>query len=289
MLKAIVLQNMSLLKNIGEFNGVKLSVLQLHLSDVQTGGNKLFKLKYNLEDARLKGHDTLLTFGGAYSNHIAATAAAGKRAEFKTIGIIRGEKISPLNKTLKRAADNGMHLQFVSREQYRQKEEPLFIESLKARHGNFYLLTEGGSNELAVKGCKEIVSQIGIDFDYIVCPTATGATLTGIALSLLPSQQAVGICVLNNKVQIENFVNGYIKKNEQQQPEIIADYTFNGYAKSNDALNQFVKTFTDSFKIRIEPIYTGKMFYGLFDLIGKNYFKAGSHVIAVHTGGLQYL
>jgi 1-aminocyclopropane-1-carboxylate deaminase len=273
---------------ISGFSDFKLKVLRLDLIDTYYGGNKFFKLKYNLEEAKQRGDDTLFTFGGTYSNHIAATAAVGKKEGFKTIGIIRGDKVLPLNKTLQFATDNEMQLEFISREEYRNKTSETFLNSLQKKYGKFYLLPEGGSNKLAVEGCKEIIDLIDVDFDYIVCPTATGATLTGIASALKLHQTAIGICVLKNEKEIKDFVTVNISK-EKKLPEIISDYHFNGYAKTNGELITFVNNFKLGYQVNIEPIYTGKMFYGLFDLVNKNYFKKGSTVISIHTGGLQYL
>lgn len=270
-------------------NNVELYVLRIDLIDPFYGGNKYFKLKYNLTEAKKQNINTLLTFGGAFSNHIAAVAASGKKEGFKTIGIIRGEKVLPLNNTLKFAIDNEMRLEFVSREQYRIKEDAGFVNSLRNKFGDFYLLPEGGSNDLAVKGCSEITDLIEDDFNYILCPTATGATLAGIASVLKPRQKVFGICVLNNDLQIKEFVNKFIAEDDKRFPDIISDYTFGGYAKSNLQLNDFVKSFSEKYQIPIEPIYTGKMFYAINDLIEKNYFKPDSKIIAVHTGGLQYL
>ncbi|MBK7854615.1 MAG: pyridoxal-phosphate dependent enzyme [Bacteroidetes bacterium] len=268
---------------------VELYILRIDLIDTFYGGNKYFKLKYNITEAKNQNKNTLLTFGGAFSNHIVAVAASGKKEGFRTIGIIRGEKILPLNKILQFASENGMQLEFIARQQYRTKENAEFINDLKKRFGDFYLLPEGGSNDLAVKGCSEIINLIEGDFDYIVCATATGATLSGIASVIKPPQKAIGICVLNNELQIKEFVKKFIAEDDKRFPEIITGYTFGGYAKSNLELNDFVKSFIEKYQIPSEPIYTGKMLYAIIDLMEKNYFKPDSKIIAVHTGGLQYL
>lgn len=266
--------------------GIKLFVLRLDLLHPITGGNKLFKLKYNLQKAQEENHDTLLTFGGAFSNHIGATALAGKENGFKTIGIIRGEKILPLNKTLQFAKDCGMHLEFISREAYRKKETPEFIQSLIQQFNHFYLIPEGGSNELAIKGCAEIANCIDIPFDYICCAVGTGTTLQGITSSLKQNQTAIGIPVSNDKSLMQKLPPDSYR---DASCFLFSDYAFGGYAKTTTELNDFVKNFNLSVGIQIEPIYTGKLFFGIYDLIKKNYFQQGSTVVVIHTGGLQYL
>ncbi len=260
---------------------IKLFVLRLDLIHPITGGNKLFKLKYNLLKAKEENYDTLLTFGGAFSNHIAATAMAGKENGFKTTGIIRGEKILPLNKTLQFAADCGMQLKFISREEYRKKDTPEFIHSLIQQFKKFYLIPEGGSNKLGVKGCKEIVDAIDLDFDYVCCAVGTGTTLKGIASSLKSHQKVIGISVMQDESLVTQLQTANCK--------LFSNYHFGGYAKTSVELNNFVFNFNHQTGITIEPIYTGKMFYGLYDLIQKNHFNSGSAILAVHTGGLQYL
>lgn len=266
---------------------IKLYVLRLDLIHRVVGGNKLFKLKYNLQKAREEKCDTLLTFGGAFSNHIAATALAGKENRFKTIGIIRGEKILPLNKTLQFAQDCGMQLEFVSREVYRElRNNPESLMSiinskLQTVNRKLYFLPEGGSNELAEKGCAEIVNEITIPFDYVCCAVGTGTTVKGIASALNPHQKAIGIPAVNDL----SLFNSLQTVNCQLQ----TDYTFGGYAKTTVELNDFVKKFNSENSFLIEPIYTGKLFYAVLDLIEKGFFEKGKTIVAVHTGGLQYL
>jgi 1-aminocyclopropane-1-carboxylate deaminase len=163
---------------------VHVHVLRLDLFQHEIEGNKYFKLKYNLEQARLGNHSTLLSFGGAYSNHINALAIAGKIYGFKTIGIIRGDELEiKRNKTLQKANENGMHLHFIDRELYRNKKNKDFIEKLRKQFGEFYLIPEGGSNAIAVKGCKEIIELIPFHANVICCAVGTGGTIAGIHIS----------------------------------------------------------------------------------------------------------
>lgn len=249
-------------------------------------GNKYRKLKYNIKEAKRQSLTTLLTFGGAYSNHIAATAYVGKEYNFKTIGIIRGEELAAkweANPTLKLAQKYGMHFHFVSRKIYREKETPNFLHKLQKEHGLFYLIPEGGTNELAVKGCREILKDTDTNFDIICACVGTGGTLAGLINSAKPNQTVIGFPVLKG-----DFLKNDIRKfalNENW--ELIHNYHFGGYAKFTVALVNFVNDFKVKTGIPLEPIYTGKLFYGLLDLITKDYFKRGTRILAIHSGGLQ--
>ena len=237
---------------------------------------------------------TLLTFGGAWSNHIYATAAAGARYGFNTIGIIRGERHEPLNPTLRFATDCGMRLEYIDRETYRHKTSPEFIEQLKLRHGRFYLLPEGGSNELALRGCAEIVADIAVDtdrpFDVITVACGTGATLAGLASALGHGQRAIGYAVLKGADFLRRDVAVMLAAaGSAGTPDwrIETGYHCGGYARTQPALMDFIHWFDDEFGIELDAVYTGKMFYGLFDQIHNGVFEKGSRIIALHTGGLQ--
>ena len=271
-------------------------MLRLDLFHPEIGGNKYFKLKYNLEQARLCWHSTLLSFGGAYSNHIAALANAGKIYGFKTIGIIRGDELEiKSNKTLKQASENGMHLHFIDREMYRKKKDSDFIENLRKQFGDFYLIPEGGSNAFAIKGCKEIIELIPFHADVICCAVGTGGTIAGMHLSSDYNQHIIGIPVLKNATFLYNDIKLLQQQysmqtvNEDQigKLELIFDYHFGGYAKSTSELEQFQFEFQNEFNISLDKIYTSKLFYAIFDLIKKDFFQARKKIIIVHTGGLQ--
>ncbi|MCW8910143.1 MAG: pyridoxal-phosphate dependent enzyme [Gammaproteobacteria bacterium] len=255
-------------------------------------GNKWRKLKYNLIAARSKKFDTLLTFGGAFSNHIHATAAAGHYLNFKTIGIIRGEETLPLNPTLQDAINWGMELNYISRSQYREKSSAEFIEQLKHKHGNFFLIPEGGSSSYALKGCEEIIKELDEDYDYVCAACGTGATLAGIISGLNNKSKTLGFPILKAGTYIEQEVNNFLKKNNRTNLnnwKIEKNYHFGGYAKTTGELISFIIDFHEKHNIRLDPVYTAKMFYGLFDLIEKDYFKPETRIIAIHTGGLQGL
>jgi 1-aminocyclopropane-1-carboxylate deaminase len=257
----------------------------------EIAGNKWWKLKYNLEKARREGFDTILTFGGAYSNHIAATAAAGKIFGFKTIGIIRGEKDSLANPTLLAAKGNGMELSFVSREQYRRKADSDFLKSLELKYGKIYLIPEGGKNSLGVKGCMEIIKDINIKYDYICCGCGTGTTLAGIVLSKPKGVQALGFSSLKGGGFLQGDVQELIKEQDAELQEvdfkIITDYHFGGYGKVTAELIDYVKGFKADTGITLDLIYTGKMLFGIKDLLEKGFFSPYSSILIIHSGGIQ--
>ncbi|WP_228479102.1 1-aminocyclopropane-1-carboxylate deaminase/D-cysteine desulfhydrase [Flavobacterium soyangense] len=249
-------------------------------------GNKFRKLKYNLIQAKKENQKTLITFGGAFSNHIAALAYSGKEQGFKTIGIIRGDELESKineNPTLKFAQECGMQFKFVTREDYRRKTEPEFIENLTQEFGNFYLIPEGGTNEFAVKGCEEILSEEDAEFDFICCAVGTGGTISGIINSILPHQKVLGFPALKG-----DFLNEEIRKFARKENwELITDYHFGGYGKVNPELIAFINQFYAENSIPLDPIYTAKMVFGLMDLIKKNYFPENSKILIIHTGGIQ--
>ncbi|RIV70502.1 1-aminocyclopropane-1-carboxylate deaminase/D-cysteine desulfhydrase [Flagellimonas aequoris] len=249
-------------------------------------GNKYRKLKYNLEEAKKKGHSTLLTFGGAFSNHIGAVACAGKEFGFKTIGVIRGEELQDQwqhNPTLALAHDQGMRFHFVSREDYRQKEEESFLQSLKKTFGDFYPLPEGGTNDLAIKGCTEILTESDAEFDVICSAVGTGGTVAGLINASQKHQKVLGFTALKG-----DFLNGSISRfacNDRWQ--LVTDYHFGGYAKVTGELIHFINDFKNKTGIPLDPIYTGKMLFGIFDLVNQEVFPRNTQILAIHTGGLQ--
>lgn len=264
--------------------GVSLYVLRLDALDYYAGGNKFFKLKYNLEEARRQGHKKLLTFGGAWSNHLAAVAVvAGQQLE--VIAVVRGEEPKEYSDTLRFCKEKGVRLHFVSREEYRRKNEPGFIEELRKKFGNFYLLPEGGSNELAAKGCREILEHINIDFDYACCPVGSGGTIAGIASGLKPHQKALGFTAVKGGEYLSSIIHTLAP--EASNFKLATDYHFGGFAKVTLELRAFKKQFETENGFELDYIYTSKMFYGIFDLLQKGFFTPGSKIVAIHTGGLQ--
>ncbi|MBO0330403.1 1-aminocyclopropane-1-carboxylate deaminase/D-cysteine desulfhydrase [[Muricauda] lutisoli] len=249
-------------------------------------GNKYRKLKYNLLEAKKQGKDTLLTFGGAFSNHIAAAAFAGHEGGIKTIGVIRGEELADKwqdNPTLKLAHEDGMRFHFVSRSDYRLKNEPSFIQKLKEAFGDVYVLPEGGTNALAVKGCSEILTEEDATFDYICSAVGTGGTVAGLINAAQSHQTVLGFPALKG-----NFLIEEIRTFTQNKGwKLVTDYHFGGYAKVDQQLIAFINLFKSETGIALDPIYTGKMLFGIFDLIKQDFFEPGTQILAIHTGGLQ--
>lgn len=272
--------------------GVKLLIKREYLNNQYFSGNKWHKLKYNLKEAKKNGFDTLLTFGGAYSNHIYATAAAGKIFGFKTIGVIRGEEHLPLNPTLSFAGKCGMKFYYLDRKSYRQKYNVELLKNLRKMFDEFYLVPEGGTNELAVNGVEEFVSKINIHYDHICCPCGTGGTLAGIIKGINKEKRALGFSVLKGGNFLIKNVENLIGENESAKSKnwnINLDYHFGGYAKMNSRLIDFIDRFEKENNIPLEPVYSGKMFYGIYDLVLKGHFEKGETILAIHTGGLQGL
>lgn len=268
-------------------NNIELFIKREDLLHPIISGNKFRKLKYNIQEAKRLGHSTLLTFGGAFSNHILAVAGAGAEFGFKTIGIIRGEELESKiheNPTLAKAQELGMQFHFVSRTAYRDKESSSFISFLSEKFGNFYLVPEGGTNSFAIKGCEEILTASDKSFfTHITCAVGTGGTISGIINSSIEKQQIIGFSSLKGAFLsdvIRNFVN-------KTNWNIIEDYHFGGYGKINDELVSFLNLFYNHTSIPLDPVYTGKMVFGVMDLINKGYFLPNSKILMIHTGGLQ--
>lgn len=269
---------------------IELFVKREDLLHPQISGNKFRKLKYNIKEATKQNQHTLLTFGGAFSNHIAATAAAGSHYGFKTIGIIRGdelgidiEKTLATNATLAFAAKQGMQLHFISRSDYKLKESEEFIEKMQHQFGDFYLVPEGGTNDLAIKGCEEILTPADTSFDLICCAVGTGGTVSGLINSAEAHQKVIGFPVLK-----ENYLHKEIEKKVRNNNwELNRNYHLGGYAKYNEQLIRFMNSFFDSQHILLDPIYTGKLLLGIFEEIRLQKIPKKIRILAVHTGGLQ--
>lgn len=277
---------MSTLQRIFSNSDVELYIKREDLLDPVIPGNKLRKLKYNLEYAKTEGKNTLLTFGGAFSNHIPAVASAGKRHGFKTIGIIRGDELAESflqNPTLAYANECGMQLEFINRTDYRNKADENFLNHLTQRFGDCYVLPEGGTNRLAVKGCEEILSGEDFGFDYICCAVGTGGTLAGLINSSESHQQILGFSSLKGVFDDTAIAKFTAKDNWK----VVSDYHFGGYGKIKPDLVDFINRFYVENKVPLDPVYTGKMMFGIEDMIQTGYFPKGSKILAIHTGGLQ--
>ena len=282
-----MLLNNTLNQNIFIQNSsIKLVIKREDLIHPNISGNKYRKLKFNIIKAKDKKSKMLLTFGGAHSNHIAAVAYAGKEYGFKTIGIIRGDELGVkkhLNSTLHYAKACGMTFKFISREDYRNKTDKTFLDNLKNEFGDFYLIPEGGTNTLAIKGCEEILKSEDRAFDYVCCAVGTGGTISGLINASHKSQKILGFPALKGDF-LQQDIRKFVTKANW---ELITDYHFGGYGKIKPELVAFINKFKKNYNIPLDPLYTGKMMFGIFDLIEKDFFPKGSKILAIHTGGLQ--
>jgi 1-aminocyclopropane-1-carboxylate deaminase len=262
---------------------VQLDLLRLDRIHPQISGNKWFKLKYNLAQAKREQKRLLVSFGGAYSNHLHALAFAGKQEGLSTLGYIRGEEVS--NTTLNDCKQWGMDLRFISRQDYRSKSDHAFISSLKIEHPEGFFIPEGGSNELGLKGCNEILSLCDTTmYDYITCAVGTGTTLAGIAQSLLPHQHAIGFTAMKGG----EYLNAFLKEQlSHSRWSLETEYAFGGFGKKNEAVIQLLNEFKNTHHVELDFVYTAKMMAGLIDKIQQKHFPKGAKILAIHTGGIQ--
>jgi 1-aminocyclopropane-1-carboxylate deaminase/D-cysteine desulfhydrase-like pyridoxal-dependent ACC family enzyme len=269
-------------------NDITITVKRIDQVHPTISGNKWFKLKYNLLEAQRLGCSQLLSFGGAYSNHIHALAHAAHEYGFTSIGIIRGAELAdkPLNPTLTTAQDLGMQFEFISRSDYRLKHTPEYLVELQSRYPNAYIIPEGGTNTLAVKGCEEIFSEADRqDFDTIVCAVGTGGTFSGLINASSPQQKLLGFSALKGDFLIEDIQQW--TDNDKQNWTLYSEEIFGGYGKFNDKLLTFIKDIQQQYDLPLEPIYTGKAMYRLLELIEQGEVVPHSKILFIHTGGLQ--
>ncbi len=272
--------------------GVRLQMLRLDRVHPDITGNKGYKLRCHLQRASEEGHTTVLSFGGAYSNHLVALAAAGVHTGLRTVGVVRGELVSPLNPCLQLCEQRGMRLYPVSRERYREKESSAFVQALRAAVGDFYLIPEGGGGLLGVLGAREIAAHI---VSAIPCPArvvlacGTGTTLAGIVAGLPPPYRVIGISVLKGEDTLSQQVTASLQAVGASAPcpwEILTGFHEGGYARQTPALRAFIDRFEARTGIPLEGVYTGKMMKALYTLIAQGDIAPGESVLAVHTGGL---
>lgn len=273
--------------------GIRLRMLRLDRIHPQISGNKWFKLKHNLRAAQASGEGTLLSFGGAWSNHLLALAEAGRLSGLRTIGVVRGEVVDTPSPVLQRCAEAGMVLHHVSRSDYRNKHEEDFIAALHERFGSFHLIPEGGSNLDGVRGCADIVPLLGLEEGaaplMVALACGTAATLAGMLLALPVSATAVGISVLKGEDTLSAQVEKWLQICGQTQPcawQIDTRFHCGGYARRTPQLLDFIAGFEQRTGIPLEPVYTGKLMLGLYHLIEEGRWSPGSELVAIHTGGL---
>jgi 1-aminocyclopropane-1-carboxylate deaminase/D-cysteine desulfhydrase-like pyridoxal-dependent ACC family enzyme len=269
-----------------EKDNVSVSLLRLDKIHPVISGNKWFKLQHYLKEAKEQRREKIVTFGGAWSNHIVATAAACKMNNIPSAGIIRGEEPAQLSETLKQAKTYGMQLYFISRDEYSEKKVPAALV-----HENYYLINEGGYGKKGADGAVDILRYCGKDpianaFTHCCAAVGTGTMLAGLINAASPQQQVVGISVLKNNHALEQSVAALLNK-EPKRWQIIHDYHFGGYAKYSPALIEFMNKLYYEAKIPSDFVYTAKLFYAIADLINGNHFPTGSRILLIHSGGLQ--
>ncbi|MEZ5014002.1 MAG: pyridoxal-phosphate dependent enzyme [Chitinophagales bacterium] len=269
-------------------SGVACDVLHLEKAFPNGEGNKYFKLKYNLVEARNTGKDTILSFGGAFSNHIHALAVEGKENGFNTIGVIRGEE-DPDNPTLQFARAMGMQLHFISREKYRQKQDEIFRKELQEKFGDVYFLPEGGTNAYAVKGCSEILRGLEDAFDVIYCAVGTGGTLAGLISTPGLRAKIIGIPVLHGEDILEADVRRLLEDQEMHNAnwELATGNHFGGYAKHTPELIAAMRRWKTEYDLITDPVYTGKVFFAAEQLLQQNISLQNKKIAILHTGGFQ--
>jgi 1-aminocyclopropane-1-carboxylate deaminase len=264
------------------FDHIIIDVLRLDLIHPEVSGNKWFKLRYHLEEARALGKQGIISFGGAFSNHLVALAYATRG---KCVGIIRGEEPVVYGPSLQQMKSFGMQLEFVSREQYKNKE--LLAIGALTRYPDYYIVPEGGGGELGIKGTGEIINIAENDYTHVICAIGTGTTMAGIVNSSRKDQQVIGISMLKVTDTSSNEFTELMKLTGRDNYTIIYDYHFGGYAKKNDELIGFMNKLYAEEKMPTDFVYTGKLFYAVYDLMWKNFFPGGSKILVIHSGGLQ--
>ena len=267
-------------------HGIVVSVKRIDLVHPHIAGNKFYKLKYNLQAAREQGKTLLISFGGAYSNHIHALAHAAHEYGFQALGIIRGQELAeqPLNPTLQDAAALGMQLQFISRADYRQKHTPEFLQAVLQRYPHAYVIPEGGCNDLAIQGCAEILSEADKrDFEVICCAVGTGGTLAGLINASASQQRLIGYAALKT----DHLSAEIMHMTHKRQWQVFSEEVFGGYGRFNAELLDFIANTQARNDLPLDPIYTGKAFYRLSQHIAEGLFAPNSRILFIHTGGLQ--
>ena len=262
---------------------IRVFIKRLDLIKSDISGNKYFKLKYNILEAISKGYKKVLTFGGAFSNHILATAVISNKYKLSSIGIIRGDEHSILNTTLQIASDNGMKFKYISREEYKSKDSQDFIDNINIKYQDYYIIPEGGTNDLAIKGTEEIID-VNDTHDYVCCAVGTGGTISGIINSSQNHQMILGFPAIKGNNSLKEKITLMTNKNNWK---LIDKYHFGGYARFNNELIDFINSFYINHNIPLDLIYTSKMIFGLHDLINLRKIPKGSNILLIHTGGLQ--
>ena len=268
---------------------IKLAIKRDDLLHPIISGNKWRKLKYNLINMQTQGCDSFVTFGGAFSNHLYACAMGCKAFNLKGHAIIRGPELDKRNPTIKMALACGMQLHTVDRKTYRQRHNPEYLASLQNQFPNSLIIPEGGTNQAALQGVMELAQSLPKS-NYVVCATGSGGTLAGLAKGCTGNTQVIGVAVLKQADYLNHDIRQLLTTQHQGAPwQLLTDFHYGGYGKFTDEVWTFCELMRQTFHLPLEPIYTGKMLFAIWQLISQDYFPKGSSITAIHTGGLQGL
>lgn len=267
--------------------GVRLGMLRLDTIHPLVSGNKWYKLKENIQTARATGANALLTFGGAYSNHLLATAAAAQASGMASIGIVRGQPATDTwSDTLKDCHSLGMDLVFVSRETYGRKHDNAYLAQLKEQYPNARIIPEGGNNEAGRAGAAAITAYLPQQVTHVAVAIGTGATFAGIRETLDPRIALLGFPAMKGGAYLEPELRHCISA-AMDNWQLCTGYHFGGFARHTEALITFMNMFYDRYQVPLDFVYTAKMMYGITEMIRNGAFPSGSHIVGIHTGGLQ--
>jgi 1-aminocyclopropane-1-carboxylate deaminase len=265
-----------------------IDMLRLDMLHPVISGNKWYKLKHNLRHAKSKGYENVLTFGGAYSNHLIATAAAANEYGIQAIGIVRGAyNEGVLTPTLVACREAGMELMFITKEEYKKKEEPWWLQKLAAQFNNLFIIPEGGANEWGRAGAEEIAIRIPASYTHVCLPVGTGTTFIGLRNGLAGEQQLLGFVPMKNGTYLKEDIAKHIDNNKNNNWQLFDTWHFGGFGKWNDELPGFMNDFYKINDVPLDIVYTSKMMYGIYKMVSEGYFSPGAHILCVHTGGLQ--
>ncbi|RXE95831.1 1-aminocyclopropane-1-carboxylate deaminase/D-cysteine desulfhydrase [Pseudoalteromonas phenolica O-BC30] len=268
---------------------IKLSIKRDDLLHPVISGNKWRKLKYNLINMKSKGYDSFVTFGGAFSNHLYASAMACKTFNLTGHAIIRGPEIDESNPTIKMARACGMNLYAVNRKTYRSRHAPAYLQTLQTEFPNSFIIPEGGTNHAALRGVAELAASLP-QSDYVICATGSGGTVAGLAKGCTHNTQVIGIAVLKQAEYLNQEIAQLLTSTHSGAPwQLLTNHHYGGYGKFTDDVWAFCQFMHQAYKLPLEPVYTGKMLFAVWQLISQDYFPQGSRITAIHTGGLQGL
>lgn len=281
---AIVIQPLSVAW-VGN-DAIQVDMLRLDLIHQVVSGNKWYKLRNNIEHAIELGHNTILTFGGVYSNHLSATAGAAKAYGLSSIGIVRGDE-GQITETMQQCRDMGMDLYFISREDYKQKEDPDFLQQLSEQFDHPYIIPEGGANEHGRLGAEKIEWEIPEGYTHVCVGVGTGTTFIGLRNALPADVSLLGFVPMKQGKYLADEIRPFLKDGQDANWTLFDEWHFGGFGKSNDELVAFMNEFYSVNEIPLDVVYTSKMMYGIRAMLADGYFPEGARLLCVHTGGLQ--